>query len=156
MKDKKKSFFNRFTALTFIVFIVAITICVKLVILQVVRADEYKSQANTKSHKFIKETAARGEITDSKGRKLATNNQSYNITYMETDTNEKSFYTTIAKVFYLLNRCGENKNDDFPIKVTPDYYFDFNTTDEDEVKADKISFLSKRGIKANIIKNFIW
>ncbi|MCD2345302.1 peptidoglycan D,D-transpeptidase FtsI family protein [Clostridium guangxiense] len=153
MKDKKKSFFNRFTALTFIVFIVAIAICVKLVILQVVRADEYKSQANTKSHKFIKETAARGEITDSKGRKLATNNQSYNITYMETDTNEKSFYTTIAKVFYLLNRCGENKNDDFPIKVTPDYYFDFNTTDEDEVKADKISFLSKRGIKANIIKN---
>lgn len=153
MKNKKKNFFNRFTALTFIVFIVVIAICVKLVILQAVQADDYKAKANTKSHKFIRETAARGEIADSQNRKLATNNQSYNITYIETDTNEKSFYTTIAKVFYLLDKCGETKNDDFPIKVTPNYYFDFNTTDEKEVKADKISFLSKKGIKANIIKN---
>jgi len=154
MKDKKKSFFNRFTALTFILLTVVVAICVRLVLLQVVNANDYKVEANTKAHKFIKEVAARGEITDSQGRKLATNNQSYNITYMETDSNQKSFYTTMAKVFYLLDEYGENKNDDFPIKVTPTYSFDFNATEENDIKADKIRFLSERGeFRDNIIKN---
>lgn len=154
MKDKKKSFFNRFTALVLIILIVVIALCARLVLLQVVNADNYKAQANTKAHKFIKEAATRGEITDSQGRKLATNSQSYNITYMETEDNKKVFYTTMAKVFYLLDQYGENKNDDFPIKVTPTYSFDFNAVDEKEIKAAQIRFLSNRGgFKDNIIKN---
>lgn len=154
MKDKKKSFFNRFTALVSIILIVVIALCARLVLLQVVNANNYKIQANTKAHKFIKEVAARGEITDSQGKKLATNSQSYNITYMETDDNKKIFYTTMAKVFYLLDQYGENKNDDFPLKVTPTYSFDFNATDEQEIKAAQIRFLNERGgFKDNIIKN---
>lgn len=154
MKDKKKGFFNRFTALIFILLTVVIALCIRLVLLQVVNANDYKAQANTKAHKFIKEVAARGEITDSQGRKLATNNQIYNITYMETADNQKIFYTTMAKVFYLLDNYGENKNDDFPIKVTPEYSFDFNATDEKEIKASQVRFVSDRGeFRDNIIKN---
>ncbi|MFL0251788.1 peptidoglycan D,D-transpeptidase FtsI family protein [Clostridium neuense] len=154
MNKNKKRFFNRFNFLISIVVVVTATICVRLVMLQVVNANEYKSQANTKSHKFIKEVAARGELTDSTGIKLATNQQSYNITYMDTDSTEKSFYPTMAKVFYFLDKYGENKNDSFPIKVTPTYSFDFNVTDEKQINAAKIRFLNDRGgFRDDIIKN---
>ncbi|MFL0252530.1 peptidoglycan D,D-transpeptidase FtsI family protein [Clostridium neuense] len=153
MKKKQKKF-TRFTALTFIISIVFSVICIKLVFLQVIDAQAYKVKANTKAHKFIKESAARGNITDSTGKVLATTNQSYNVTYLETYSTKKIFYNTMAKVFYMLDKDGETQSDAFPIKVNGSTYsFDFDTTDPKEIKIDMIKFLSDRGFKDNIIKN---
>ncbi|MFL0252367.1 peptidoglycan D,D-transpeptidase FtsI family protein [Clostridium neuense] len=154
MKKKKEKKLTRFTALIVIILIVFSAICVKLVLLQVIDAQAYKVKANTKAHKFIKESAARGNITDSTGKVLATTKQSYNVTYLETDSTKKVFYNTMAKVFYMLDKNGETQNDDFPIKVNGSTYsFDFDTTDPKEIKIDMIKFLSDRGFKDNIIKN---
>lgn len=153
MKKKEKKF-TRFTVLIIIVLIVFSAICARLVLLQIVDAQTYATKANTKAHKFIKESAARGNITDSAGKVLATTKQSYNVTYLETDSTKKVFYNTMAKVFYMLDENGETQSDDFPIKIDGNTYsFDFDTTDPKEIKIDMIKFLSDRGFKDNIIKN---
>jgi len=153
MKKKEKKF-TRFTALIVIIIIVILSICARLVYLQIVDAQAYATKANTKAHKFIKENAARGNITDSTGKVLATTQQSYNLTYLETDSTKKVFYDTMAKVFYMLDKNGESQSDDFPIKISNgEYSFDFNTTDPKEIRIDTIKFLSDRGFRDNIIKN---
>ena len=154
MKKNKEKKFTRFTALTVIILIVFSAICTKLVYMQIVDAQTYKTKANTKAHKFIKEDAARGNIIDSSGKVLATTKQSYNVTYLETDSTKKVFYNTMAKVFYMLDKNGETQSDDFPIKINGSTYsFDFNTTNPSEIKIDTIKFLSDRGFRDNIIKN---
>lgn len=153
MKKKEKKF-TRFAALIVIILIVISAICARLVYLQIVEAQTYATKANTKAHKFIKENAARGNITDSSGKVLATTQQSYNLTYVETDSTKKVFYNTMAKVFYMLDKNGESQKDDFPIKVDGGTYsFDFNTTDPKEIRIDTVKFLSDRGFRDNVIKN---
>jgi|GEM_PF-4290473 len=144
--NKKGKKFTRFTALSVIVLIVILAICARLVYLQIVEAQVYDAKANTKAHKFIKEDAARGNITDSTGKVLATTQQSYNVTYLETDSTKK--------VFYMFDKNGETQNDEFPIKINGNTYsFDFNTNDPKEIRIDTEKFLEYRGFKDNVMKN---
>ncbi|WP_234121471.1 penicillin-binding transpeptidase domain-containing protein [Clostridium hydrogenum] len=153
MKKRKQKRFTRFTALIVVIFIVFSAIFARLVVLQVVEAQSYTADANTKATKFIKEDAPRGQILDSTGTVLATSKQSFNVTYVETDTTQKVFYTTIAKVFSILDANGESQDDDFPLKVSPTYTFDFQTNDPDTIKKEKLRFLTDRGFRDNIRKN---
>ncbi|WP_234121470.1 peptidoglycan D,D-transpeptidase FtsI family protein [Clostridium hydrogenum] len=153
MKWKKKKRFTRFTVLVVLIFMLFSAMCARLVILQIVEAKGYSEDANTKAHKYIKEDAPRGQILDSTGTVLATSEQSFNVTYMETDDNKKVFYNTIAKVFSILDANGEAQDDDFALKVSPNYAFDFKTNDPSAIKSQKLRFLTDRGFRDNIRKN---
>ncbi|WP_234121469.1 peptidoglycan D,D-transpeptidase FtsI family protein [Clostridium hydrogenum] len=152
MKAKREKRFTRFTALYVMVFFIFLVICVRLVFLQVVESQSYMAAANTKAHRFIKEDAPRGQILDSTGTVLATSEQSFNVTYMESDNTIKPFYTTAAKVFSILDANGEAQNDDFPLKVNP-YRFDFKTNDPKEIREAKLRFLTQEGFRDNIRRN---
>ncbi|PJI07129.1 MULTISPECIES: penicillin-binding transpeptidase domain-containing protein [Clostridium] len=153
-KTKLKKIFNRFTALILVALFVFSGIIAKLVDLQIVETDSYKAKANSTAHKFIKAVAPRGEITDSTGTLLATNKQSYDVTYIQTDGNKNSFYNTAAKVFYIIDKNGEKQNDSFALKydAASGFSFDFNTTNPDEVKKMQLRFLKDRGFEEPIIK----
>ena len=81
-KPKKKTESSRYTVLYIIMFIIMGTIIAKLLYLQVYKHDEYKEKADVSSTKFISEQAPRGNIYDSNGKVIATNKQTYALTYM--------------------------------------------------------------------------
>ena len=75
------------------------TIIAKLLYLQVYKHDEYKEKADVSSTKFISEEAPRGNIYDSNGNVIATNKQTYALTYMETLESKKGFLQNYGQDF---------------------------------------------------------
>jgi penicillin-binding protein 2 len=150
---KKKNIFNRYTALTLIMILVFTGIISRLAILQIVKADEYKDKANTKAITELQQNAPRGNILASDGTtKLATNAQSYNLTFAETDASSLSFFDTMNSVFKILDDNKEVQKDDLQLKINP-FRFEFNTSDEDTKKALEIRFKRDRGLNEVVQKN---
>lgn len=145
--------FNRYTALTLIMILVFTGIISRLAFLQIVKADEYKDKANTKAITELQENAPRGIILASDGTtKLATNVQSYNLTFAETDDSSLSFFDTMDTVFKILDSNNEVQKDDFQLKVNP-FRFEFNVTDDDTKKALEIRFKRDRGLNEVVQRN---
>ncbi|SMC19127.1 penicillin-binding protein 2 [Clostridium acidisoli DSM 12555] len=150
MKWSKK-ILNRYTVLLLIMLILFSVLGAKLYYLQVSRGDYYSDSANTKSHKLITVQAPRGFIKDKNGVDLATDVQSYNITYTNTDESEKTLFQTLQKVFKILDENKESQDDNFELKINP-YRFEFSTSDATEIQTLQLRFLKDRGFQDNILK----
>ncbi|WP_238882115.1 penicillin-binding transpeptidase domain-containing protein [Clostridium sp. YIM B02551] len=154
MNKKKNKFFNRYTALISIMFIIFGVILGKLIYLQVYKYADYKDMSNNRSRRFVAENAPRGIIYDENGNILATNVQSYTITFTSTDESNASFYDTMNKTFKILNDNGEKIEDDMQLKIdaNKNYYFDFNVSDAESIKALNIRFKKDRGLDDKLKK----
>ncbi|MFL0197599.1 penicillin-binding transpeptidase domain-containing protein [Clostridium sp. WILCCON 0269] len=139
MKKKKYSNITRYTAITVIMLILFSAMVIKLFFLQVVNSKEYKEQSNNRSIKEVPTLAPRGDILDSKGNKLATSTLNYVLVYNQTDESNKTFFSTMDKVFKLLDENGEIQQDDFELKINP-FRFEFMSDDENTRKALEIRF----------------
>lgn len=149
MNNKKRQL-NRFTILSFIMIIVFVSIVSRLMFLQIVKADEYKDKANTKAITELQEYAPRGQILASDGvTQLATNVQSYNLTFAETDDSSKSFFDTMDTVFKILDENSETQKDDFELKVNP-FRFEFKTQNDDARKELELRFKKDKGLDEKI------
>ena len=151
-KPKKNKENSRYSVLYIIMFIMMGTIVAKLLYLQVYKYDDYKEKADVSSTKFISEEAPRGNIYDSEGNVIATNKQTYTLTYMETIDSTKAFYTTMDKVFKILEDNGESFQDDLALKVddSGNIYFDFKTDNESNRRTLEIRFKRDRGLNEDI------
>ena len=151
-KPKKNKENSRYSVLYIIMFIMMGTIVAKLLYLQVYKYDDYKEKADVSSTKFISEEAPRGNIYDSEGNVIATNKQTYTLTYMETVDSTKAFYTTMDKVFKILEDNGESFQDDLALKVddSGNIYFDFKTDSESSKRTLEIRFKRDRGLNEDI------
>lgn len=151
-KPKKKKESSRYTGLYIIMFVIMGVIVSKLLYLQVYKYEDYKEKADVNSTKFISEEAPRGNIYDSDGNVLATNKQTYTLTYMETVESVNAFYKTMDKVFEILQQNGEDFQDDLALKVdeSGNIYFDFKTDNESSKKTLEIRFKRDRGLNEDI------
>ncbi|MGV8980498.1 peptidoglycan D,D-transpeptidase FtsI family protein [Clostridium sp.] len=149
IEEKKK--FNRYNVLSVIMVVIFSVIVAKLYSIQVVDGKYYKDVAEAKSHKITTVEAPRGLITDKNGIGLATEAPGYNLTYTETDNNNTKIFTTLQKVFKILDENGEAQVDSFPLKIAP-YRFEFSSNDPKEIQVLKLRFLKDRGLQANILK----
>ncbi|MCM8710368.1 penicillin-binding transpeptidase domain-containing protein [Clostridium sp. SYSU_GA19001] len=150
--NKKKKNFNRFTSLIIIMILVFASIISRLTVLQIVKADEYKDKANSQSITEVQEYAPRGPILASDGKtQLATNVQSYNLTFTETTDSSTSFFDTMDMIFKILDENGETQKDDFALKINP-YRFEFNVQDDEGRKTLEIRFKRDRGLNEKIQK----
>lgn len=151
-KPKRKKKNSRYSVLYIIMFIMFGTILSKLLYLQVYKYDDYKEKADTSSMRFISQKAPRGIIYDSEGNVLATNTQTYVLTYMQTDEATKAFYSTMGKVFKILSENGEKIQDDFLLKVNSngELYFDFKTNENSAKRATELLFKKDRGLNEDI------
>ena len=142
-KPKKKKTISRYAVLYIIMAVIFGTIFCKLLYLQVYKYDEYKEKADTSSTKFISESAPRGLIYDSEGNVLATSEQTYVLTYMQTTESANAIFSTLNKVFKVLSENGENFEDNLLLKVNSDgqFYFAFKSDDSD-VKDKLIHYLT--------------
>ena len=114
--NKKKKKISRYTVLCIIMGIIFGIIILKLLYIQVFSYEEYKEKADVTSTRFVADKAPRGKIYDQKGNVLATNKQTYTITYTKTDDSDKQFYTTMKELFKILDENGENIQDTLPLK----------------------------------------
>ena len=151
-KPKKNKENSRYSILYIIMFIMMGTIVAKLLYIQVYKYEDYKEKADVSSTKFISEEAPRGNIYDSEGNVIATNKQTYTLTYMETVDSTRAFYKTMDKVFKILEDNGETFQDDLALKVdnSGNIYFDFKTDNESNRRALEIRFKRDRGLNEDI------
>ncbi|SFU50357.1 penicillin-binding protein 2 [Clostridium sp. DSM 8431] len=153
-KPKKKKELSRYSVYIIIMAIIFIVIGAKLVYLQVIRHDDYKERADTTSTKFVSEKAPRGIIYDSEGNILATNIQTYTMTYTNTTDTNSTFFETINSVESILKENGESIIDNFILKLDDNNkpYFEYSSTDESDKEAEKLRFLKDRGFDEEIKK----
>lgn len=83
----------------------------RLIFLQLVNGDDFKSQAtNTTDYKFTV-TAARGDIVDSRGERIATSVTGYNVVLNKLLMGDEDLDGMLQKIVELLRANGEGWND---------------------------------------------
>ena len=90
-REKKKKKPSRYTTFLVIMSLIFTIIIVRLIYIQIYKYEDYKDQANTTATKFISEKAPRGIIYDQNGNILATNTQTYAMTYTSTTEADACF-----------------------------------------------------------------
>ena len=147
-KPKKKKVLSRYTIILMIMAFIFSIISVRLVYVQIYKHDDYKEQANTTSTKFVSEKAARGKILDQNGNILATNKQTYSLTYTKTSKAEKAFYKTMDTLFDILSENNESITDDLKLKYNEEngWYISYKNTSSSGIKAEDIRFKRDRGL----------
>ena len=154
---KKKKKMSRYTVFTIIMGIVFTMITSKLLYLQIYKHEDYKDKANTTSIRFVSENAPRGKIYDKNGNVLATNTQTYTVTYTSTDDANKEFYSTLNQVLSILRENGDNFQDDLILKLNEDdeWFLEYKTSDVDLQKSEEIRFKRDRGLNEEIEKELL-
>ena len=83
----------------------------RLIFLQLVNGDSFTAQAtNTTDYKFTV-TAARGDIVDSKGERIASSTTGYNVVLNKLLMGDEGLDTMLQKIVGLLGENGESWND---------------------------------------------
>ena len=83
----------------------------RLIFLQLVNGDNFTAQAtNTTDYKFTV-TAARGDIVDSKGERIASSTTGYNVVLNKLLMGDEDLDTMLQKIVGLLGKNGESWND---------------------------------------------
>ena len=108
----------------------------RLVFLQLVNGDDFKSRATTTTDYNFTVTAARGDIVDSAGRRIATTTTSYNVVLNKLLMGDQDLDTVLQQVVELLRANGESWNDTLLISE-PDAAGNYTYTDDDASSADQ-------------------
>lgn len=145
---KKKKKISRYAVLSIIMCIIFSIIIFRLLYLQVFSYEEYKERADVTSTRFVAEKAPRGKIYDQKGTILATNKQTYTITYTKTDDADKQLYETIKQLFKILDENGEKVQDTLPLKIDSNnnIYYQYKSDKKESQDYEELRFKKDRGI----------
>ena len=108
----------------------------RLIFLQLGNGDDFKAQAtNTTDYNFTV-TAARGDIVDSSGRRIATSTTSYNVVLNKLLMGDRDLDTMLQQIVELLRENGESWNDTLLIGQ-PDAAGHYEFTDDDTSTSDQ-------------------
>ncbi|MGL4762048.1 MAG: penicillin-binding transpeptidase domain-containing protein [Sarcina sp.] len=155
-KNKKKKPVNRFKVLIIIALIIFGAILARLLYLQVFDYSNLRAKADIRSTRFMPEQAPRGKIFSSDGDLLATNKESYMLTFTKTSDGMKDFYNTMNSVLTILkqNNAESKIDDNFDLKINPQgkLYFDFSVNESDTKlwNGQKLRFMYDRGLEGSV------
>ena len=155
--NKKKKKTSRYTVLCIIMGLIFGTIILRLLYIQVFSYEEYKEKADVTSTRFVSDKAPRGKIYDQKGNVLATNKQTYTITYTKTDDADKQFYTTMKELFKILDENKETIQDTLPLKINSDneIYFEYTSSGKESQNYEELRFKKDRGINDTLKNTYV-
>lgn len=149
--DRFKEKFNRYNVFIAMMLIIFAAITGRLFYLQIMNCEGYKNIANNKGYRLMPILAPRGCITDKNGIKLATDVQSFNIDYTNTDENNKKLFSTLKEVFQILDENKESQKDSFALQINP-YRFEFSTNNPKSVQSLQLRFLKDRNFQDSILR----
>ena len=120
--QRDRSIKLRYNIVSTIVYIVGIILLAQLFNLQIVQGEEYREQSNTRLSRESTLEAARGNILDQSGNKLATTTLGYSLELYKTKIDTNELNNTLLKITQVLEKNGDAYKDTLPIKIEP---FDF-------------------------------
>ena len=110
-QNERKTVMRRMVLLIAVAALVMGLYALRLIFLQLVNSDEYKSRAtNTTDYNFTV-TAARGDIVDSAGRRIAASTTSYNVVLSKLLMGDEDLDAMLQRIVELLEVHGEKWND---------------------------------------------
>lgn len=110
-QEERKTAIRRVRVLVVAACILMLLYGLRLIFLQLVNGEDFKSQAtNTTDYKFTV-TAARGDIVDSRGERIATSVTGYNVVLNKLLMGDEDLDGMLQKIVELLRANGESWND---------------------------------------------
>ena len=135
-QEERKTAIRRMCVLVAAACILMLLYGLRLIFLQLVNGDDFKSQAtNTTDYKFTV-TAARGDIVDSRGERIATSVTGYNVVLNKLLMGDEDLDGMLQKIVELLRANGENWNDTLLISQ-PDAAGNYTFTAEEGSTRDQ-------------------
>ena len=135
-QEERKTAIRRMRVLVAAACILMLLYGLRLIFLQLVNGDDFKSQAtNTTDHKFTV-TAARGDIVDSRGERIATSVTGYNVVLNKLLMGDEDLDGMLQKIVELLRANGESWNDTLLISQ-PDAAGNYTFTAEEGSTRDQ-------------------
>ena len=135
-QNERKTVMRRMVLLIAVAALVMGLYALRLIFLQLVNDDEYKSQAtNTTDYNFTV-TAARGDIVDSTGKRIATTTTSYNVVLNKLQMGDEDLDSLLQRLVELFEKNGESWTDTLLISQ-PDAAGNYTFTARDDSSSDQ-------------------
>ena len=135
-QEERKTAIRRMCVLVAAACILMLLYGLRLIFLQLVNGDDFRSQAtNTTDYKFTV-TAARGDIVDSRGERIATSVTGYNVVLNKLLMGDEDLDGMLQKIVELLRANGESWNDTLLISQ-PDAAGNYTFTAEEGSTRDQ-------------------
>ena len=135
-QNERKTVLRRMILLIAVACVIMGLYAMRLIFLQLVNGDDFKAKAtNTTDYNFTV-TAARGDIVDSAGRRIATTATSYNVVLNKLLMGDRDLDTMLQQIVELLRENGESWNDTLLIGQ-PDAAGRYAFTDDDSSASDQ-------------------
>ena len=135
-QNERKTVLRRMILLIAVACVIMGLYAMRLIFLQLVNGDDFKAKAtNTTDYNFTV-TAARGDIVDSAGRRIATTATSYNVVLNKLLMGDSDLDTMLQQIVELLRENGESWNDTLLIGQ-PDAAGRYAFTDDDSSASDQ-------------------
>ncbi len=110
-QDERKAVVNRMRLLIAVAAVLISLYVLRLIFLQLVNGDSFKARAtNTTDYNFTV-TAARGDIVDSEGKRIAASTTSYNVVLSKLLMGDEDLDGMLQRIVELLQASGESWND---------------------------------------------
>ena len=110
-QDERKAVVNRMRLLIAVAAVLISLYVLRLIFLQLVNGDSFKARAtNTTDYNFTV-TAARGDIVDSEGRRIAASTTSYNVVLSKLLMGDEDLDGMLQRIVEMLQASGESWND---------------------------------------------
>lgn len=116
-KDKQEKL--RYNIVSTFVYIIGIVLLLQLFNLQIIHGSEYREQSNTRLTRESVLEAARGNISDQSGNKLATTTLGSSLQLYKTKIDNSTLNKTLLKITQILENNGDAYVDTLPISVEP-------------------------------------
>lgn len=135
-QNERKTVLHRMLLLIAVACVIMGLYAMRLIFLQLVNGDDFKAKAtNTTDYNFTV-TAARGDIVDSAGRRIATTTTSYNVVLNKLLMGDRDLDAMLQQIVELLRENGESWNDTLLIGQ-PDAAGRYAFTDDDSSASDQ-------------------
>lgn len=121
----------RYNIVTAFIYIIGIILLIQLFNLQIIHGEEYREESNTRLTRESVLEAARGNISDNTGNKLATTKLGYSLELYRTKIDTQELNNTLLRIVKILESNNDSYIDTFPIKIEP---FEFTIGEESQIK----------------------
>ena len=135
-QDEHKIVVRRMAGLIAAASVLIAVYVLRLIFLQLVNSDSFKAQAtNTTDYNFTV-TAARGDIVDSTGKRIATTTTSYNVVLNKLQMGDEDLDSLLQRLVELFEKNGESWTDTLLISQ-PDAAGNYTFTARDDSSSDQ-------------------
>lgn len=135
--------FDRYQILITVILAVILAIVFKLVQMQIVQGNEYRTRSEKTLVRSLPIPAPRGEVFDRYGRPLITNRNGYNITFQKQYIPKGGLNALVLDMIRVMQQHDQSYIDNLPITKEEPFEFLFADASYDNIEEKTVAFLKK-------------